>query len=58
MTRGTRISVLVLGLAAAAGWALGAVLLPLAAWAAMEGAVELGRRLGEAHRLSRDLRGR
>jgi hypothetical protein len=45
MTRGGRISVLVLALAGAAGWLSGLVLLPLAAWVAMEALVELHRRL-------------
>ena len=47
MTWSARILVLVLGLAAAAGAATGLVLLPLAAWAAVEGPIELARR---AHR--------
>jgi hypothetical protein len=45
MTRGGRMSVLVLGLAGAAGWLSGLVLLPLAAWLAMEAAVEVHRQL-------------
>jgi hypothetical protein len=45
MTWSTRILVLVLGLAAAAGAATGLVLLPLAAWAALEGAVTLAGRV-------------
>jgi hypothetical protein len=46
MTRADRLYVLVLGLAAAAGWMSGLVLLPVAAWALME----VG--LSAAHRVS------
>jgi hypothetical protein len=39
MTGSARTSVLVLGLAGAAGWMSGLVLLPLAAWIALEAAL-------------------
>ncbi len=46
MTRADRLYVLVLGLAAAAGWMSGLVLLPVVAWALMEAG------LAAAHRVS------
>jgi len=45
--------VLSLGLAAAAGWLLGLVLLPLAAWLAIEAVCTIGERLYRPGRASR-----
>lgn len=44
MTRADRLYVLVLGLAAAAGWMSGLVLLPVATWALMEAGLSAASR--------------